>query len=158
MSYQALTLKAPGIARSIVIPVVASQSKALCLKFGLERIEADVLALVDTGATDTSISDRLAAGLGLKIMDRGRVNAAGGIHASSVFSIDVLLRSMVNFVNIRAMTFVKTVQIFDIIIGMDILTLGDLAITNHNRQTVLSFRVPPDTKHIDFVSAENGAE
>jgi hypothetical protein len=85
MNYQALTLKSPGIARSIVIPVVASQSKALCLKFGLERIEADVLALVDTGATDTSISDK-------------------------------------------------------------------------NHQTVLSFRVPPDTKHIDFVSAENRAE
>jgi hypothetical protein len=38
---------------------------------------------------------------------------------------------------------------------MDILTLGDLAITNHNHQTVLSFRVPPDTRHIDFVSAES---
>jgi predicted aspartyl protease len=158
MNYQALTLRSPGIAQSLVIPVVASQSKTLCLKFRLERIEADVLALIDTGATDTSISDRLAASLGLKIIDRGRVDTAGGIHASSVFSIDVLLRSMVDFVNIRAMTFVKTTQIFDIIIGMDILTLGDLAITNHNHQTTLSFRVPPDTKHIDFVSTANKAD
>jgi len=38
---------------------------------------------------------------------------------------------------------------------MDILTLGDLAITNHDRQTVVSFRVPPDTVHIDFVAADN---
>jgi predicted aspartyl protease len=158
MNYQALTLKAPGIARSIVIPVVASQSKALCLKFRLERIEADVLALVDTGATDTSISDRLAASLGLKIVAQCRVNAAGGTHRANVYSIDVLLRSMVNFTHIRAAEFIKTTQVFDIVIGMDILTLGDLAITNHNHQTVLSFRVPPDIKHIDFVSAENEAE
>jgi predicted aspartyl protease len=158
MKYQALTLQSPGIARSIVIPVVASQAKTLCQKYSLAKIEADVLALVDTGATNTSISDRLAVRLGLKVIDRGRVNAAGGIHASNVFSIDVLLRNMVNFINIRAMTFIKTVQIFDIIIGMDILTLGDLAITNHNHQTVLSFRVPPDTKHIDFVSATDDEE
>ncbi|MDR0389002.1 MAG: retropepsin-like domain-containing protein [Spirochaetaceae bacterium] len=78
MKYQALTLKAPGIARSIVIPVVAGQSKVLCQKFGLERIEADVLALIDTGATDTSISDRLAASLGLEVVAQCRVDAAGG--------------------------------------------------------------------------------
>jgi hypothetical protein len=158
MKYQALTLRAPGIVRSIVIPVVACQSKILCRKFNLERIEADVLALIDTGATDTSISDKLAAGLGLNVVARCRVDAAGGTHTANAYSIDVLLRNMVNFTRIRAVEFVKTIQIFDIIIGMDILTLGDLAITNHNHQTVLSFRVPPDTKHIDFVSAVSRAD
>jgi predicted aspartyl protease len=153
MKFQALTLRAPGTARSIVLPVVASQSKRLCEKYGLERIDADVLALVDTGATNTSVSNALAASLGLEVVDRCLVDAAGGTHRSNVYSIDVLLRSMVNFVNIRATEFVKTVQTFDIIIGMDILMLGDLAITNHNHQTVLSFRVPPGAEHIDFVSA-----
>jgi hypothetical protein len=62
---------------------------------------------------------------------------------------------MVIFTNIHAAEFVKTIQIFDVIIGMDILTLGDLAITNHNHRTVLSFRIPPDAKHIDFASAES---
>jgi predicted aspartyl protease len=154
MTYQALTLKAPGIARSLVLPVVASQSKALCQKFGLKRVEADVLALVDTGATDTSISNRLAASLGLEIIAQGLVDAAGGTHRANVYSIDVLLRNMVNFTHIRAAEFIRTNQIFDIIIGMDILTLGDLAITNHNHQTVLTFRVPPGTKHIDFVATD----
>jgi predicted aspartyl protease len=152
MSYQALTVRSPGVARSIVIPVVASQSKALCQRFGLKKIEADVLALIDTGATDTSISNKLAASLGLEVIAQCRVDAAGGIHRANMYSIDVLLRNMVNFTHIRAAEFIKTVQIFDIIIGMDILTLGDLAITNHNHQTVLSFRVPSDIKHIDFVS------
>jgi predicted aspartyl protease len=155
MSFQALTLRAPGIARSIVIPVVASQSKTLCQKFGLERTDADVLALIDTGATDTSISNKLASSLGLEVIAQCHVDAAGGRHRANVYSIDVLLRNMVNFTTIRAAEFIKTIQIFDIIIGMDILTMGDLAITNNNHRTVLSFRVPPDTKHIDFVSAAN---
>ena len=36
MKYQALTLKAPCIARSIVLPVVVSQAKTLCKKFNLD--------------------------------------------------------------------------------------------------------------------------
>jgi len=154
MKYQALTLKAPGIARSIIIPVIVSQSKILCRKFNLEKIETDVLALVDTGTTNTSISDRLAARLGLKVIEQCRVDAAGGAHIANVYSIDVLLRSMVAFTSIRSTEFVGN-DMFDIIIGMDILTQGDLAITNHDHRTVVSFRVPPDTKHIDYVSAAN---
>ena len=151
MKYQALTLKAPGIARSILIPVVAGQSKTLCHKFKFERIEADVLALIDTGATNTSISNRLATSLGLKIIEQCEVNAAGGIHIANVYMIDVLLRSMVEFANVRSAEFMANGK-FDIIIGMDILTQGDLAITNHDHRTVLSFRVPPDAAHIDFVA------
>ena len=150
MKYQALTLKAPGIARSIVIPVLVNQSKILCSKFKFEKKEADVMALIDTGATNTSISDRLAKSLGLKIIEQCEVNAAGGIHIANVYLIDVLLRSLVEFKNIRSAEFIANDK-FDIIIGMDILTRGDLAITNHDNQTVLSFRVPPDTAHIDFV-------
>jgi predicted aspartyl protease len=154
MKVQALTLRASGVARSLFLPVVASQAKKLCQKYGLEKIDADILALVDTGATNTAISNTLAASLRLEAVERCLVSAAGGTHQSNMYLIDVLLRNMVNFVNIKATEFVKTTQIFDIIIGMDILMLGDLAITNHNHQTVLSFRVPPGEKHIDFVAEE----
>ena len=154
MKYQALTLKAPGIARSIVIPVVASQSKTLCHKFKCKTIEAEVMALIDTGATNTSISNRLAASLGLKVIEQCEVDAAGGVHIANVYMIDVLLRSMVEFTNVRSAEFIASNK-FDIIIGMDILTMGDLAITNHDNRTVFSFRVPPDNDHIDFISAGN---
>jgi predicted aspartyl protease len=154
MSFKALTLKAPGIARNIVFPVVINQSETLCQKFGLDKIEADVYALLDTGATNTSISDTLAASLGLKPVGRYKVEAAGGVHMAAAYSIDVLFRNMVSFTNIRSAAFVKNDQ-FDIIIGMDIITLGDLAITNANNRTVVSFRVPPDTEHIDYVKNAN---
>jgi hypothetical protein len=43
---------------------------------------------------------------------------------------------------------------FDVIIGMDILRHGDMAVTNSGGITVFSFRVPPDNKHIDFTQSD----
>jgi hypothetical protein len=54
MKVQALTITAPRIAQSIRIPVIISQSNALCQRFGLDQIEVDVYALLDTGATNTA--------------------------------------------------------------------------------------------------------
>ena len=39
----------------------------------------------------------------------------------------------------------------DVLIGMDILGLGDFAVTHHDGKTVFSFCVP-SRRHIDFVS------
>jgi predicted aspartyl protease len=150
MSFQALTLRAPEIAKSIIIPVVVSQTDWLCRNFGLDKVEADVYALLDTGATNTSISDTLAASLGLEIIESYKVEAAGGVHTANGYAIDVMLRNMVSFTNIHAAEFVRNGK-FDIIIGMDILMQGDLSITNAKGKTVVSFRVPPDTEHIDYV-------
>ena len=154
MKYKELTIKASEIARSIILPVIASQSEIRCHQFGIEKIEADVCALIDTGATNTSISNKLAASLNLKAVEQCKVAAAGGIHIANVYSIEISIKDMLKFTNIKAAEFIKNDK-FDIIIGMDILTLGDLAITNHDHRTVVSFRVPPDTVHIDFTTAAN---
>jgi hypothetical protein len=59
MKFPSLTLRASSAARSIVLPVVASQSKRLCEKYGLERIAADVrqeLAGVKSSGSVTSVN------------------------------------------------------------------------------------------------------
>ncbi len=42
----------------------------------------------------------------------------------------------------------------DVLIGMDIICLGDLAITNKNRKTTFTFSIPPH-KELDFVERAN---
>lgn len=42
---------------------------------------------------------------------------------------------------------------FDVLIGMDIITLGDCSITNVNGKTVFSFRIP-STETVDYVQQE----
>ena len=39
----------------------------------------------------------------------------------------------------------------DVLIGMDIMKIGDFAVTNHNGRTVFSFKVP-SMESIDFVN------
>jgi predicted aspartyl protease len=150
MNYEALTVSSSGIAHSIIIPVLIKQSSFLCQRFNLNSDSLNVNALLDTGATNTCISLSLASGLNLKVVGQGRMNTAGGIHETNQYLIDLLMPNNISFTNIRAMEFIGNNK-FDILIGMDILTLGDLAITNTNQQTVISFRIPPDTKHIDYV-------
>lgn len=43
----------------------------------------------------------------------------------------------------------------DVLIGMDIITIGDFTITKENNCTVFSFRYPSSPKHIDFVADLN---
>jgi hypothetical protein len=40
---------------------------------------------------------------------------------------------------------------FELIIGMDIITLGDFAISNKDNKTTVSFRIPPRDEPIDFL-------
>ena len=37
---------------------------------------------------------------------------------------------------------------------MDIICAGDFSITNANGKTVVSYRIPPDAFHIDYVATQ----
>jgi predicted aspartyl protease len=150
MSYTSLTVTHPGIARSIIVPVTVCQSPDAYKEFNTKIVEAEVYALIDTGCSTTSISDVLAARLGLACIGKTEVHSATGVHRTPVYSIDVLLKGMVRFTNIQALSYIKAGSHFDILLGMDALMLGDLAITNCGGQTVMSFRIPSDDHHIDF--------
>ncbi|MDR0502234.1 MAG: retroviral-like aspartic protease family protein [Treponema sp.] len=157
MKCHSLTFSSPRISKSIIIPVTICQSRELCREYNLEAKEADVMALIDTGATNSSVSNRLADILDMKVIDQCKVAAAGGIHTADVYLIDISLKNMINFSNIRSAGFFGN-DAFDIIIGMDILTQGDLAITNCDHRTVLSFRIPLGNGHIDFTACTGELE
>ena len=131
------------------MPVIVMQSSLLCKRFALGSETADVYALIDTGATATCISKPLARKLKLKVVGQSMMNTAGGLKRTNRYIIDLKMPSEISFENIRAVEFIGNTN-FDILIGMDILMLGDLAITNAEKRTLTSFRVPPDLKHIDF--------
>ncbi|GHT95342.1 hypothetical protein FACS1894141_3770 [Spirochaetia bacterium] len=56
--------------------------------------------------------------------------------------MDIVLPNMVSIHNIRVTEFFDSDD-FEVIIGMDLITQGDLAISNDGGKTVLSFRIPP---------------
>jgi hypothetical protein len=152
MNSQAFTVKANGLISRIRTPVGIRQSVDYCQTFNLKSGEQiDVVALWDTGASLSSISQELAVRLSLSKVDRGLVAGFGGYQVANFDIVDILLPNQVLIPNVRVAEFITNGK-FDVIVGMDIITLGDLSITNHDGLSVVSFRMPPGDKHTDYVT------
>jgi len=117
------------------------------------RISVNSMALVDTGATGSCISQRFAAGAKLKAYKRSKIRGFHGISIVPVYSVDVLLPNGILFTNMDVAEF-QSNNNFDFIIGMNILRMGDMALTNAKGEMVFSFRIPPAETHIDFIKEQ----
>lgn len=114
-------------------------------------------AIVDTGATGTSITEAFARELSLTQTGFGLLSGIGmDRQRRRTFTVDIGMPNSVLIIGHRVVE-VPFLQDADILLGMDILTLGDLAITQDAAgRTVLSCRFPPGNP-IDFVPASNEA-
>ena len=108
------------------------------------------MALIDTGATGSCISRRFATSAQLKPFKMGTVIGAHGVVIVPVYRVDVLLPNGILFTNMEVAEFFGNNN-FDFIIGMNILRMGDMALTNAKGKAVFSFRIPPADNHIDFM-------
>lgn len=109
-------------------------------------------ALWDTGATGSVVTQETAQKLGLISIGSQPVNHAGGSSIVNTYMVNLLLPNNVQIVGVRATEY--PLGDFGVIIGMDVLSMGDFAVTNNNNQTWVTFRYPPH-KSIDFVLEAN---
>jgi len=112
----------------------------------------EYLALWDTGATGTVITKKIADDLGLKPIGIAEVHHADGMTRRSVYLVNIMLPHKVGFKHVRVIE--GTLNGFDVLVGMDIISQGDFSVTNANGYTVFSFR-SPSVKHIDYVEQAN---
>lgn len=154
MKPQAFTLNSEKLLDSIITPVLMRQSNELCRSYKIANQQAEVRVLWDTGATGSCICKGLARHLDLTPIDMCNVRGVSGISQSNVFLIDILLPSNFTISNVRVSEFLDN-GAFEIIIGMDIITLGDFAISNKDKKTIVSFRTPPANFPIDFIKQVN---
>ncbi|MDR2583505.1 MAG: retroviral-like aspartic protease family protein [Fibromonadaceae bacterium] len=104
-------------------------------------------ALWDTGATGSVISENVARNLGLKSSSKTKVYHANGESYAEVYSINILLPNEVSF---RALRVTQGIlKDIDVLIGMDIISKGDFAVTTSLGKTKFSFQIP-STHDIDF--------
>ncbi len=150
LNYKAFSINADRLLRVIMTKakIRLAQSIASILKIPYKDSEVD--AIWDTGATNTSISQHLAKQLSLKPISKTEVISAGTKYISNIYKIDILLPTDVTVKDVRV-TEALSIAESQILIGMDIITLGDFSITNCGGKTCCSFRIPPDMKHIDYV-------
>jgi len=106
-------------------------------------------AIWDTGATNTVITHKVVQNCGLKPIGMAKVFHAGGERWANVYLTNILLLNRVEVCQVKVTEGIITGQ-GDVLIGMNIISKGDFAVTNYNGKTVFSFRIP-STEQIDFV-------
>lgn len=107
-------------------------------------------ALWDTGAMSTCISVRLAQAMGLIETDHTKVTGANNVpFAAPLYDVQIKMGSYL--IPFKRVIGLPMCDEYDLIIGMDIITQGDLSITNYDGHTVITFRTP-SLERIDFVS------
>ncbi|MCL2632287.1 MAG: SEC-C metal-binding domain-containing protein [Coriobacteriia bacterium] len=149
--YSSMTIKADGLIRSIVSEAEISEA------FNLENPpdphlpRKSVKALWDTGASKSVISEEAAKELNLPISGKVEIVHANGKDDCNQHFVNIYLPSGVNIVGLQVAA-TKLSEI-DVLIGMDIITLGDFALTNKNDRSMFSFRVPSNDE-IDYVEQD----
>ena len=107
----------------------------------------------DTGATNSVITKSTAQALGLIPIGMANVIGVHGLKAVPVYRVSITL----NNENISLETEVTECEELSgthdtgMLVGMNIIGMGDFAITNFNGETTMTFRVPSLEK-IDYVS------
>jgi predicted aspartyl protease len=106
-------------------------------------------ALWDTGANMSAITPEIQQRLKATPIDK---KAIAGIHSTQVVDVVYITIELPNKVikkNIEVVVCNIATNV-GMIIGMDIISLGDFALSNGKGQTLFSFAVPPFEEKIDF--------
>ncbi|MCM1730892.1 SEC-C metal-binding domain-containing protein [Bacteroides uniformis] len=150
MQISNFTLKAHGRLREIITDVSIYDAIHGEIATNNDPRVLNTKALWDTGASNCVITPSCAKKLNLKPIGMAQTRHAGGISVANVYLITVMLPNGVGIKNVRFTECSEQEGAFGVIIGMDIITRGDFAISNVNGETTFSFRLP-SIRTIDFV-------
>ena len=102
----------------------------------------------DTGATNSVITSKVITDLRLQPTGKALCHHAGGQTLQNTYLVAIKLPNEVGFPSVKVTE--GKVPGFDVLIGMDIIGVGDFAVTKEDGKTVLSCQYP-SVKTIDFV-------
>lgn len=124
------------LSRQIVTPVI--------LRNLATGQEIHTFGIWDTGATGCVISENAAKELALIPIGQKETRGISGGRKSNVYYINITLNNNQISLNARVTDCDKLSDdgSIGLLIGMDIITLGDFYISNHHGKTVMTFRVP----------------
>ena len=108
---------------------------------------SNIKALWDTGAMCSVISEDLAMRLGLSAVSVQKIATPTNVMDAKMYMVDFILPNSIEVKHINVLgAYPSSV---DVLIGMDIIGLGDFAVTNYLKQTCFTFRIP-SKERIDF--------
>ncbi|MFA6958698.1 MAG: retroviral-like aspartic protease family protein [Thermoanaerobaculia bacterium] len=153
-NFQAFSIKFPGLTDRIISDITIFPAFDPTNPPIVPLPHVDTRALWDTGATGSCISPGIAKTLGLKSVGMVNVNHAGGTGTSERYIVNLGLPHRVGFAGLLVHEVSEVAGKFSVILGMDVISRGDLAFTNANGESCFSFRMPSCAK-IDYVEEWN---
>ena len=96
-----------------------------------------------------SVARCLTDACGLKPIRSGYTQGVHGVQKTEAYVVNLYLPDKLVFYELTVVKVKATDVWWDVLVGMDILTTGDFALTNKGGVTMFSFRYPSRT-HIDF--------
>jgi len=147
--FRAFTVKFSGRVRRITTMVSIGPPVAP----GSPEMQApifDSTALWDTGATHSVITASTAARLNLPPTGVATISHAGGTSHAKKYVVSVTLPNHVRIAAVEVTECPDTTGQFNAIIGMDVIGMGDLSISNFEDKTWMTFRIP-SIETVDFV-------
>ena len=141
-----------------------SLARRLLTEFQIYTVSGDInregiraIALWDTGAAMSVITPDLEQKMNLIAYDHITVNGINNTSVANVVKISVGLPNGV-MIQEQDVAVCKLVKDVDLLIGMDIIQLGDFSISNGGGITLFSFAIPPfdnKTDHLEKAMAIN---
>jgi predicted aspartyl protease len=110
------------------------------------------LAIWDTGATNSVITQKVVQDCSLSPISMVKVHTASGEALSNVYLVSIRLPNKVIVPQIRVSEGTIGGDA-EVLIGMDIINRGDFAVTNKDGKTNFTFRIP-SIECIDFVKQQ----
>ena len=154
-SPKAFTLANSAILGQLITPCEVSAAYNPSTLSGSAPIRKQFMGLWDTGASGTVITNRVATALGLVPSGMCKSYHAQGVSNVNTYFVNIILLNGIQVHSLRVFEGNLPGGI-DLLIGMDIISLGDFSITHKNGGTVFSFQIP-STHEYDFVKqVQNG--
>ena len=107
-------------------------------------------ALWDTGATSSCVSERVVKELNPPLRGKTTIRTPSGEDVANIYEVNILLPNKVNVERTLVIESKIGNQGIDVLIGMDIIAIGDFAVSNFDGKTSFTFRIP-SRKRINFL-------
>ena len=105
------------------------------------KVSKQVKALIDTGANCSCISRDLVKALNMVPMDIVTISTPSSITQVNVYVINIRIND-VTIEDVRVCDSNIGSQGLDLLLGTDIIGMGDLMVSNYNNMTIMSLRLP----------------
>ncbi len=152
--FKAFTTKAHGTADKIITEITVRSGYAPANPPTPLPNAISTRALWDTGASKSVISTALVQSLGLTAIGKRHVHHGDGSGLKDTYIVNFGLPNQVEIAGVVVTDWPATHTEFAVLVGMDVIGLGDFSITNVEGKTAMSFRTP-SCELIDYVVLAN---